>query len=297
MLIPRFYRAGAAPDDKKFFKLGDSGAVLEIWPRKGAGALLFYPGTMVAPGHYRAFLLAAQRAGFAIAGLHLTGHGRNDDGRFTFDSLLGQGLDAEKWLWENGYGPVAVCGHSQGGILAMAHGGRSSSIAGAFSLCAVFPRMARAIDLTHFAFLWKYRATILKYIKKAAALLPRLSVPLPFYLSLGEIFAGAREPLLSGGDKGRISYPLEFLASLFDADINNSLKCPFRLYAAINDELFTPALTQEVFACVRSRRKKVIWLRDGGHLFPLNPELAEFVARDMAAACAGLGFPIMIGGE
>lgn len=179
----------------------------------------------------------------------------------------------------------------------MAHAGRSDRITAAFSLCSAFPRMARAIELTHFASLWKHRATILEYIKKAAGLLPRLPVPLPFYLSLGKIFAGARPPLLSGGDRGRVSYPLEFLASLFDADVDNNLKCPFRLYAAINDALFTPSLTREVFARAQSESKKIVWLRDGGHLFPLNPWLAGFVARDMAAACAGLDFPIVIGGK
>ena len=99
---------------------------LEIWPGRKAGALLFYPGTMLAPGHYQVLLSAFYRAGFTVAGIHLPGHGeRRSERNFTFRTLLLAGLEAEALLRRLGYRQIAIAGHSQGGILGLAHAAAS----------------------------------------------------------------------------------------------------------------------------------------------------------------------------
>ena len=125
---------------------------LEIWPNPGAGVMLFYPGTMLSPFQYRPMLHALRQAGFAVAALHLTGHGLNRHSTgFTFDDLLQNGLNAENWLRQSGYNKIAVCGHSQGGILSLAHAAESSGIVASFPITAVLPQMREAIYLTRFA--------------------------------------------------------------------------------------------------------------------------------------------------
>lgn len=265
---------------------------LEIWRNNHSGAILFYPGSMLAPGHYRLLLSELYFAGFTVAGIHLAGHGEclRKSG-FKFEDLLEEGLWAEKWLHANGFGPVAVCGHSQGGMLALAHAGTSSSLTAAFSISAVFPRMAEAISLTRFAPFAAKRNVILSALRRLAAIAPWFPAPLPLYLSLRRILAHRRPPLLMGQAKGRLSYPLKFLFSLFDADINPELNCPYWLFSARDDELFRPVLIEKVYDMIRKSPKSLIWL-SGGHMAPLNPDCAAYIARHMAEACASLKFPL-----
>lgn len=234
-----------------------------------------------------------REAGFSVAGLHLAGHGlcRRKSG-FTFESLLAQGLEAEKWLHRNGYAHVVVCGHSQGGILTLAHAGASSTIGAAFAISAIFPRMASAIELTRFARLAHMREWLMNIIRSLAAKMPRLPIPMPVYLNAGRILRGRELPVYLGTGKGRISYPLQFLASLFDAFVSPVLHCPFWLFNAINDDLFTEKLIKETFALIQAPVKKLVWLDNGGHLAPLTPRFANFIARYAAAATAGLAMPI-----
>lgn len=267
--------------------------VLELWRNGQSGAVLFYPGTMLAPGHYRLLLSELFLAGFTVAGIHLGGHGecRRRSG-FVFSELLEEGLLAEEWLHANGLGPVAVCGHSQGGMLALAHAGCSRTLTAAFSISAVFPRMAEAISLTRFRPFAAWRNTVLAVLRRLAAIFPALPAPLPLYLSLRRILANRRHPLYMGRAKGRIAYPLKFLVSLFDAAIGDKPDCPYWLFNARDDELFTASLTEKVFEEIRSSAKNLIWLAGGGHMAPLNPGCAAYIARHMAATCAGLAFPL-----
>lgn len=268
---------------------------LELWANPGAGTMLFYPGTMVSPRQYRPLMEALHGAGFAVAGLHLEGHGVNPHGSgFTFASLLEDGLIAERWLWARGLGPVAVCGHSQGGILAVAHAGVSGTLTAAFALCAILPQMPEAIGLTRFAPLAARRERLERAIAALGRALPWFPMTLGCYLSLSRVLAGHGR-LRVDRRGSRWSYPLGFLASLFTARVANTLLCPFRLYNASNDALFTPELARAVFQELRAPEKKLVWLGGGGHLAPMAPEYAAFIARDAAAVCSGLGLPLRLG--
>lgn len=271
-------------------------AVLEVWRRPNAGALLFYPGTMLAPGHYRLLLQAYCRAGFSVVGIHLPGHGeRRAEANFTFEELLEAGLEAERWLQENGHEQIAISGHSQGGILGLAHAAASKRISAAFLISAVYPDLDMAIELTRFAPFRAFRGALLNLLGRVAKVWPSLPVPLPVYLHLRKILAGRKLPLIMGSGRGRISYPLKFLVSLFRADIPRCCNCPVLLFSAANDALFTMQLTEAVFDEIDAPFKELCWLQNGGHMAPLNSELAEFIARKAAEFGASLQFPLTLG--
>lgn len=265
---------------------------LEFWPNKGAGVMLFYPGTMLSPFQYRPLLAALRQAGFAPAALHFTGHGLNRHCTgFSFDDLLQNCLDAEAWLRQAGYAHIAVCGHSQGGILALAHAAASFSLTAAFPITGILPQMHEAIYLTRFAGLAHRRREIEHVFDMLARWLPRLPMPLQAYLSSGRIIFGARRTT-TNRRRARLTYPLGFLASLFNARLPSRLHCPLCLFSAQNDALFTPAIIQATFDRLEAPAKKLVWLPGGGHLAAMNPPLCRFTARTAAAVCAGLGLPL-----
>lgn len=267
---------------------------IELRTRPNAGVMLFYPGTMLSPNQYRPLLDELYAAGFSTAALHLTGHGLNSHFTgFTFNDLHDDGLAAEAWLHEQGLGPVAVCGHSQGGILTLAHAGASQKITAAFPLCGVLPQQPEAISLTHFRPLAAKREQFLHGLRCLARLMPRLPLMLPMYLSPRRITAGARTLVLNKSHT-RLSYPLGFLASLFTTELSPKLNCPVYLFNAINDALFTMELARATFDLLKAPRKTFITLPDGGHLAAMNPRLCRFIARTAACACAGAGLPLHI---
>lgn len=256
--------------------------------------MLFYPGTMLSPFQYRPMLAALHQSGFAVAAVHFTGHGLNrHSSGFCFDDLLRNCLDAETWLRNAGYAHIAACGHSQGGILALAHAGASTGLTAAFPITGVLPQMREAVYLTRFAGLADRRADIERVFRTLARWLPRLPMPLQAYLEPWRIISGARRTV-SNRRKARLSYPLGFLASLFCARLPNVLHCPLCFFSAQNDALFTPAIIQATFDSLEAPSKKLVWLPGGGHLAAMNPRLCRFTARTAAAVCAGLGLPLRL---
>lgn len=273
--------------------VGIGRAVYECWPRRKAGSLLFYPGSMLEPGHYRVLLSAFHESGFAVIGIHLPGHGKKHcEKGFTFESLLAAGLEAEALLRSRGNNQIAISGHSQGGILALAHAAASPGLAAAFPIGSAYPDMDKAIQLTRFAPLARYRNGLLLALHKLAKFAPGLPVPLPVYLRLRKLIAGRKRHVCMGSGRGRLAYPLRFLVSLFESAIPRKVLCPLLLFSAKNDALFTPDLIESVFREVDAQDKELCWLSDGGHMAPLNPQLANYIARTAAEKCASLGFPL-----
>ena len=269
-----------------------SRASLEIWPKHRAGVMLFYPGTMLSPVQYRPLLSALHEAGFGVAALHFTGHGRNSHWTgFTFDDLVQDGLAAEQWLRKRGHRAVAVCGHSQGGILAMAHAAASQKLVAAFPIAGILPQSDRLMDLTIFRRWSNKKHEFAATLRFLARWLPRLPMPLQSYLSVRRIVAGARH-IAYNRKQCRMSYPLGYLSSLLSASISEQMQCPLYFFSAVNDALFTPAGVQSTFEQLRAPQKKLVWLPGGGHLAAMNPALCRYMARHAAAACVGLGLPL-----
>ena len=160
-----------------------------------------------------------------------------------------------------------------------------------FPITAVLPQMREAVYLTRFAALADRRQTIESAFAALARWLPRLPLPLHAYLAPRRILAGARRTV-TNRRKARFSYPLQFLASLFNTHLPTTMHCPVCLFSARNDALFTPAIIQATFDSLEAPAKKLVWLSGGGHLAAMNPPLCRFTARTAAAFCAGLGLPL-----
>lgn len=287
---PEHSRKRAFPETRRI-AIANERLTLELWPYKGA-CLLFYPGTMIEPGHYRLFLNELSWAGFSVCALHLPGHGANRQKVSTFEDFTCLGLLAEDWLRNELRQPVAVCGHSQGGILAMAHASQSRNAAACLPISAALPELEQAIGITRFKKFAPWRSQILNTLRKGASILPGLPVPLPFYLSARRILAGRKKPSFTGNGKSRFCYPLKFLYSLFSARIPTPIKVPLWLYSARNDALFNPDLVIESFVKARPPAGEIVWLPEGGHMCLFNPFLANFVAKSCASHAAGLGLCI-----
>lgn len=268
---------------------GSARAVLDYRPVDGADCLLFYPGTMASPRQYEVFLEALHRQGLGTAALHFTGHGVMPHSTgFTFDTLLQNALDAEACLRARGVRRLAVCGHSQGAILALAHAAQSSALAAALPIAGCYPQQSDAILLTRFARWQAQRARLQSFIDAAARRLPRLPVPLWAYLSVPRILAGGRG-MRHRTARQRWSYPLAFLRSLFAAQVPERARCPVHMLAAVNDALFTPDIIRHTYDLLQAPRKSLFWLPGGGHLMVFVPRMAHIAARHVAACCAGAG--------
>lgn len=265
---------------------------LELWPAAGAGAVLFYPGSFVSPLQYRILLKAMRAAGLAVAGLHLTGHGRcRHRADFRFSDLLENGLAAERWLQKNGYPHILVSGHSQGGMLTLAHAAHSRRIAAAFPISAALPQREEAIHLTLFARFAPNRARLQAGLSRLARLLPLLPLPYFAYLSTGRLRRnGAPAPIATKGM--RAFYSLRFLDSLFSACIPPLMHCPIGFFNAHDDALFTPAIVTKTFDALQAPNKTFFQLPYGGHLAPMNEAIAGFIAATIALWAAGHGIPL-----
>lgn len=282
--------------DRQFHTLrtGSRQVTIELWPRPGAACLIFYPGTMFCPRQYRPFLHALWKNGLAVAGLHLTGHGCNPHhSLFSFSDLLQDGLDAEQWLRHQGLGPLLVSGHSQGGILAMAHASRSDGVRACMAFSGIFPQSPRAIELTRFTAWATRRDRLLAGIGLCSRWLPRLPLPAFSYLSPKKILAGCLRLSLDRR-QARASYPLAYLYSLFSTSLSSRLLCPFHLFNALDDGLFTRPLIEETFAAVEAPEKHCIWLPRGGHLAICSPVVAARAAAKVALLASGHGLPLSL---
>ncbi len=289
-------------------------SVLESHPQ--AVTVLFYPGTMASPYMYSLFLEELQAVGCNVVGIHPLSHGLSPRKKilFTFDDIVRNGQDAQAWAAHHFSGPLVVCGHSQGGIVALAHALSDSrknsltsttnstadtpSLAACFSLGTLLPHAHDAVNVTRFKAFLRHKDSILRGIRFFSHLFPFLPIPFWLYLQPKKIFAHAYKVFAPA--KGiRLWYPLIFISSLFHKDLQHvqqhgHMHCPFFLLSAKNDALFSWPLMQKIFESIRAPQKKLIPIAGGGHLCAVSRLYAKHMAAIIAAECAGLGLPIYI---
>lgn len=261
-----------------------------------ATTVVFYPGTMAGPMYYRLLLDTLVLQGFNVVAVHPLSHGDSPRLKylFTFDDIVQNGQDAVLWARQHTKGPVVIAGHSQGGIVALAHALRPiAPVDAAFLLCTILPQHPRAIELTIFAPFAKWYVGLLRGISRLARWVPWLPIIVPMYLSIRKIFRGSRGMQRPHGHM-RVFYPLGFIASLFSADLTaatrqGGITCPLSLITAQTDALFTPDLMSCMWDAIKAPAKQRIVLAGGGHLVPFVPCYVAEIAAHMSARCAALG--------
>lgn len=273
--------------------------VLSVWMGDPAATtVVFYPGTMSSALFYENFLTQLAQQGFNVVGLHPLSHGKSPRLKncFTFADILQNGKDAVAWARSHSSGPIVLAGHSQGGILALAHAAEAPNIATAFLLCTLLPQHPRAIEVTLFKPFARWHKHLLRALCSLSAYVPRLPIMVPMYLSLFRIFHGG-SGAVRPKNALRAAYPLCFLASLFSTALaqathEGGIHCPIELITARDDALFTPDLMQCMLKAIVAPEKKHILLSGGGHMAPLVPKYATRIARHMAQSCRERGLPL-----
>ncbi len=276
--------------------------VLSVWENDPkAVTILFYPGTMASPHMYPIFLQELHRLGCNVVALHPLSHGDSPAIKksFTFQDILHNGMDAQRWIEHFFHGPMVICGHSQGGILTLAHAleaQHSQRLAAIFPIGTLLPHQDEAGTVTKFKDLLRYKKRFLQFLSFFAQLFPCLPIPFCLYLSMKRVLRGAYKLRLSTHGL-RTSYPLCFVASLFTKDMRKaeqegSISCPVYLYTAKNDDLFSLQLMQKTLKAIKAPHKELVLLHGGGHLSPLSAVYGKYMAAHMAATCASLGLPL-----
>ncbi len=271
-------------------------SLLEANPK--ATSVLFYPGTVSSPLMYSLFLHELYALGVNVVGVHPLSHGLSPRIKkdFTLDDMLKNGKDAERFALEHFSGPLVVCGHSQGGILALAHALNNDNIKACFPISTLLPHKDNAASVTRFAFGIRHKQKILAALQNLTKIFPQLPIPFLLYLDHKRILAHGYK-MFNPEKNRRISYPLSHITSLFTMDLSQAedarhLRCPFFLLTARNDMLFPLHLMQDVFSCIGAEQKKLIIIEGGGHLSPLSRVYAKHIAAHVVAECAGLGLHI-----
>lgn len=278
---------------------GSVPVALSVWSRHPeATTLLFYPGTMASPLMYTLLLEELWRQGLNVVGLHPLSHGLSPriNKSFTFEDIVRNGQDAARWIKAHFHGPLVVSGHSQGGILTLAHILHDTNIDAAFPLCTLMPEMEGASTVTIFHRLEKYKCQMLATLQFLAALCPRLPLPMTAYLSLPKALVGHRQ-VVAPRRCLRWSYPVSFVSSLFNLDLSEAsrpgrIQCPLVLFTARNDALFALPLMRETLKRIEAPFKKLEILNGGGHMFAVSKIYIPQVAATIAAHCAGFGLPL-----
>ncbi len=272
--------------------------VLENHPN--AVTVLFYPGTMASAFMYCVLLTYLHEKGCNVVGIHPVGHGLRSDKKtiFYFDDILQNGLDAQAWAESYFSGPLVVSGHSQGGVLALAHALDNEKISACFPLGTLLPHCPDAILATRFAFMYKRKDLVLKITKLLSIIFPFFPIPAGFYLKLKKIFAHSYR-IYTPPKSSRLSYPLAFLNSFFHKNLQlaqeaGHILCPLFLVTAKNDQLFTWEMMEKTFHSIQAPQKKLIPIAGGGHLYAISKHYAKHIASYIASECAGLGLPIYI---
>jgi alpha-beta hydrolase superfamily lysophospholipase len=219
---------------------------------------------MTHPLFYEEFLDGLSRAGFNAVGVHFREHGKSPrtNRLYSFEDLIHDGLEAVAYTAERFGDKVLVLGSSQGGILAMALAARDERIAAVFAHNILDPSMPESLHVTRFPqVLRPLYGAIPKTMNGAARALPRLRLPLGFYLEERRIFGEewTREQYHADPLALR-SYPLYFLSSLFSADMSflrsGAIRCPVVVITATGDALFTLGYTRRVYERIVAQRKE-----------------------------------------
>lgn len=277
----------------------DAPITLSVWEgNPGSPCIVFLPGTMTHPLFYEELLDGLSRAGYNVVGVHLQGHSKSPrvDRLFVFEDLVQNGLDAVSYAIERFGDEILVLGSSQGGLLAMALAGRDERIRAVFAHNVLDPSMPESLRVTRFPrWLRSLYRVIPKAMNGAARALPRLPLPLSFYLDDHRVFGAAwtREQFYSD-PLGRISYPLYFLASLFSANMgfltSGAIRCPVVVIAATGDTLFPFDYMRLVYKRIGAPRKEMLVFDLDRHLIfnecveevlpPLIGKLREYASVD-----------------
>lgn len=266
---------------------GEAPIVLSVWRADPSEAtVVFLPGTMTHPLFYEEALDGLARAGLTVVGVHFREHGKSPRlGRpFTFEDLVKDAASALTYASRHHPGALVVLGSSQGGMVAMALAAADHRPAAVLAHNVLDPRLPGSVAITRYPdWTRALRDELSAAMRLGARLTPNLPVPIEAYLDLDRV---TRDPRLLRAIRtdpiGRTSYPLAFMASLFDADLtgmyDGSIWCPVVVIAATGDPLFPFEYERDVYEQIQAPVKELLVFTSERHLL-LNEGSAEVLPR------------------
>jgi alpha-beta hydrolase superfamily lysophospholipase len=266
---------------------------LSVWSPPGAGAVVvFVPGTGVHPLFYEEFCDELAKAGLAVVGVHLQGHGHSPRmrGVLRWRTVVGNAVDACRWAREGLGLPVVLMGSSQGGLIALLAATQGAPVVGVVAHNVFDPASASAVSVTRFARLAPVQRPVRAVLRGAAAVAPRLPVPIfgPLgYLDPRRVFSQADTRAWFEADPvARRCYPLRFFADMLDADtsalFDGRLRVPVVVLAGRGDPLFALSDLRAVTRRIVAPSVELVVVEADCHLI-LNEALDRSVPAALAA--------------
>lgn len=263
---------GARPRETVVLSAGRPIA-LSVWePPHSRATIVFIPGTGVHPLFYSEFLTAVAAAGYTVVGVHPEGHGHSARPRRTLrlEHVLANAADACRWAHAR-QGPVILMGSSQGALVALLAATRGAPVIGVVAHNVFDPGDPSAIGITRLSGAKALQRPLRRSVGALARVAPRLPVPVFAYLDPQRVFT-TRDSLerFTGDPLCRTSYPLRFVADLFDADTgglyDGSLSVPIVVVTARDDPLFALPDTQALASRLAAPRVDLIVVDAHCHL-------------------------------
>lgn len=263
---------------------------LSVWaPPHARATVVFVPGTGIHPLFYEEFLDALAQAGLAVVGVHPEGHGHSPRVRRTlrWRTVVGNAVDACRWA-RNEFGlPVVLMGSSQGGLVALLAATSGAPVIGVVAHNVFDPAAPSAVAVTRFARLAPVQRQVRAVLRGAAAVAPRLPLPIvgPLgYLDPQRVFSDPSTLAQFEADPvARRSYPLRFFADMLAVDtsalFDGRLRVPVVVLAGRGDPLFALSDLEAVTRRIAAPSVELIVVEADCHLI-----LNEALDRSIPAA-------------
>lgn len=253
---------------------------LSVWrPAEPRVAVAFVPGTGVHPLFYEEFLDGLSGAGCGVVGVHPQAHGKSPRVRriLRWSDVVHNAVDASRWA-RTAFGcPVVMIGSSQGALVALIAAASDAPVTGVVAHNVFDPADPSVIAVTRLGALDSGQRGLRRMLAAAAALAPRLPVPITAYLDPSRVFGTAwTKELFELDPLSRPTYPLRFLADLVAVDssplYDGRLRVPVVVLTANADPLFPLRSTQDLARRLVAPSVRLVLLDTDRHLI-LNESL------------------------
>lgn len=249
--------------------------VLSIWKHEdNSPNILFLPGTMAYPLITEDFLNKLSNQGFNVFGLHYLSHGKSPKivKKYTFNDMLNNVSDSISYIKKNYKGKIGLMGSSQGGILAISYASKDNRISAVFPHNIMDNDLKETLSITAFPKWMGYYFNGVKAIMKLLGkCFPLHPIHFSSYLDSNKVFSeeDSEEKMLNDPYMLK-TYPLCFMASLFNADMkgikNGNISCPVVAITTSGDPLFSLEYTKKVFNSIIAPEKELIVIEKNTHL-------------------------------
>lgn len=218
------------------------------------------------PLFYDAFLSRIAEAGFNVVGINFISHGKSPrvKAEFTFGDLVENTKSAIAFCHEHYGNKLIVLGSSQGSMVAVAAVADEQNITALFLHDLLLPQLRESQELIALPkWLRPLSAVIPLVLRMAASICPTCQITLQSYLDPKKLtMSDALVEKFLNDPLSRKSYPLSFMASLFNMDLSSasdgSLRVPMLMITAKKDPLFRQEYMNLVYEKVAAPEKEMV---------------------------------------